>query len=84
MPPGGTSGRPSGAPYYADLDEPLVLLEIDTDLLDLAVAQEDPVGDDDVPPRLRADQHSPPWSAARSLVTPTEARRPRRPCPRTG
>ena len=28
--------------YYADLEEPLVLLEIDTDLLDVAVVEEPP------------------------------------------
>jgi uncharacterized protein (DUF952 family) len=34
--------------YYADADEPLVLLTIDTDLLDVPW-QEDPVGDDTFP-----------------------------------
>jgi uncharacterized protein (DUF952 family) len=31
------------ARYYADIDEPLVLLEIDTDLLDVPVVEEPPV-----------------------------------------
>ena len=34
--------------YYRDLDEPLVLLTIDTDLLDVPW-REDPVGDDTFP-----------------------------------
>jgi uncharacterized protein (DUF952 family) len=34
--------------YYADADEPLVLLTIDTDLLDVPW-REDPVGDDTYP-----------------------------------
>ncbi len=34
--------------YYADVDEPLVLLTIDTDLLDVPW-REDPVGDDTFP-----------------------------------
>ncbi|QIG45985.1 DUF952 domain-containing protein [Nocardioides anomalus] len=34
--------------YYADVEEPLLLLEIDTDLLDVPW-REDPVGDDTFP-----------------------------------
>jgi uncharacterized protein (DUF952 family) len=34
--------------FYADVDEPLVLLEVDTDLLDVPW-REDPVGDDTFP-----------------------------------
>ena len=36
------------AAYYADVDEPLVLLTIETDLLDVPW-REDPVGDDTFP-----------------------------------
>jgi glutathione S-transferase len=39
--------------YYADIDEPLVLLEIDTDLLDVPVVEEPPApGADETYPHI--------------------------------